>query len=54
MGKARYSLRLAKEFGLFIVKRKVFWLIPILLVLLPLVLFVVGGEAITPLIYTIF
>jgi len=54
MKKLQYSIRLAKELGQFIFKRKIFWLIPILLLLLPLALFFVGGQAISPLIYTIF
>ena len=54
MNRLRYAFRLTKELGQFIFKRKVFWLIPILLLLLPLALLVVGSETIMPLIYTIF
>lgn len=54
MGRLRYSKRLATELGKFIFKRKIFWAIPVLLLLLPLALFVVSSEVITPLIYTIF
>lgn len=54
MGRLRYSVQLTKELVRFIFKRKIFWLIPILILLLPLALLVVGGQVIMPLIYTIF
>jgi hypothetical protein len=54
MGRLHYSMRLAKELGQFIFKRKIFWLIPILILLLPLALMIAGSEVIMPLIYTIF
>lgn len=54
MSRLRYSKRLAKELCQYIFKRKIFWIIPVLLLMLPLALFVVGSNLITPLIYTIF
>jgi hypothetical protein len=54
MKKLRYGLTLLAELTEFIFRRKVFWLIPVLVVLLPLALWVVGGQVILPLIYTIF
>jgi len=54
MKKTRYAFQLAKELFEFSLKRKVYWLIPVLLLLLPIALLIVGGEASSPLIYTMF
>jgi len=44
-----------KEFWLFIVANKAYWMVPILLVLLLLVgLVVIGGTGAAPFIYTFF
>ncbi len=49
-------LSLLKEFLEFLMKRKKFWLIPIviLLVLLSLLLVMTQGSALSPFIYTLF
>ena len=54
MKRVRYSIKLMKEVSEFAFKRKIFWLIPLLLLMLPIALLVVGGEVVSPLIYTIF
>jgi hypothetical protein len=45
-----------KEFLLFLKERKKFWLIPLILILLlmGLVVFVGGGSALAPFIYSLF
>ncbi len=54
MKRLRYSMRLVREVSEFALRRKIYWLIPLLLLMLPIALLVVGGEAVSPLIYTIF
>lgn len=45
-----------KEFGAFLLTRKKYWLIPLMLLLLLLSLLIVGagGTALAPFIYTLF
>ncbi|MDG2089386.1 MAG: DUF5989 family protein [Arenicellaceae bacterium] len=54
MRKLRYAARLAGEFIQFSRKRKIYWLIPLMLILIPAALFIVSGEVAAPLIYTLF
>lgn len=54
MKRLNYFFRLGRELFEFSFKRKVYWLIPLLLLLLPIALLIVGGEAGSPLIYTMF
>ena len=54
MKRRPYALRLAGEFTRFAHERRAYWLIPLVAILALAALFVVGGEVITPLIYTIF
>lgn len=54
MGKKSYVVRLVGEFIGFAHERRAYWLIPLLALLALAAVFVVGGQAITPLIYTIF
>lgn len=51
-----HTMEFLKDIWLFIKERKVFWLTPIILVLLLLGLLIVfgGGSAVAPFIYTLF
>ena len=50
----RYLGRLIGEFFEFAWENKAWWIIPIVLVLILLMLFVVGSKSAAPFIYTIF
>jgi hypothetical protein len=52
--KYSYAARLAGELVAFSRKRKIYWLIPLMLILVPAALFIVAGEVAAPLIYTLF
>lgn len=52
--KYSYPARLAGELVAFSRKRKIYWLIPLMLILVPAALFIVAGEVAAPLIYTLF
>jgi hypothetical protein len=54
MKKYSYAVRLAGEFVQFSRQRKIYWLIPLMLILIPAALFIVAGEVAAPLIYTLF
>jgi uncharacterized integral membrane protein len=46
--------RLLAEFGQFAWQNKAWWIVPIVLVLLLLMLFIVTGTSVAPFIYTLF
>lgn len=50
----RYLGRLIGEFFSFAWQNKAWWVIPIVLVLLLLMGFIVGGSSVAPFIYTLF
>lgn len=50
----RYLGRLIGEFFQFAWQNKAWWIIPIVLVLLLLTAFIVGGSSVAPFIYTLF
>lgn len=50
----RYLGRLLGEFFEFAWQNKAWWVIPIVLVLLLLGVFIVGGSSVAPFIYTLF
>ena len=54
MNRAGYALRLVSDFVQFARAHKVYWIIPLLLILAVSGLLVVGGQAAAPLIYTLF
>ena len=54
MKKSSYAARLMGEFIAFAHQNRSYWLIPLIALLAIAGLFVVGGQTITPLIYTIF
>jgi hypothetical protein len=54
MRQLSYAARLAGEFIQFSRKRKIYWLIPLMFILIPAALFIVTGEVAAPLIYTLF
>lgn len=54
MGKLAYSGRLLREFVLFALRTKAYWIVPLILLLALLGLMVVAGQGATPYIYTLF
>ncbi|MCB1702059.1 MAG: hypothetical protein H6985_03940 [Pseudomonadales bacterium] len=54
MKRFSYAFRLVGEFWQFARQRKIYWLLPLMLILLPIALFIVTGEVAAPLIYTLF
>lgn len=50
----KYLGRLLKEFGEFAWQNKVWWILPIVLVLLLLSLLILAGSSVAPFIYTLF
>lgn len=54
MGKIGYSATLLKEFVDFAKKRKVYWIVPLMLMLALIVVLVVASQASAPFIYTLF
>ena len=54
MAKARYSVKLLREFFRFARDNKAYWIIPFTLLLAVAALVVVGGQAAAPLLYTLF
>ena len=54
MRAVRYLGRLVGEFFSFAWQNKVWWIIPIVLVLLLLAVFIVTGTSVAPFIYTLF
>jgi hypothetical protein len=54
MAKISYSFKLFAEFVRFAREHKVYWIIPLVLVLGLAAVVVVGGQAAAPLLYTLF
>lgn len=54
MGKLGYSRKLLGELTDFARQNKVYWIVPLVLVLLLAGLIVVAGQGMTPFIYTLF
>lgn len=54
MGKLSYSIKLFKEFILFARQHKVYWIVPLILVLVLMAFLIVVGQASAPFIYTLF
>jgi hypothetical protein len=54
MGKLRYTSRLFSEFVQFARENKVYWIVPLVVVLVVLVGVVAVGQAAAPFIYTLF
>jgi len=54
MNRFKYAFQLLGELIQFSRKRKIYWLIPLMFILLPIAFFIVMGETAAPLIYTFF
>ncbi len=54
MSKAAYSKKLLSEFLLFARENKVYWIVPLVLVLLLAALVIFGSQTTAPFIYTLF
>ena len=54
MSKLRYSSTLFRDFVAFAREHKVYWIVPLVIVLGALVLLVVTGQVSAPFIYSIF
>lgn len=54
MNRGSYAMQLMSELVAFARARKVYWIVPLLVILGLSALFVVGGQAAAPLIYTLF
>jgi formate hydrogenlyase subunit 4 len=54
MAKLRHAWKLFREFTRFARENKVYWIIPLILVLGMIALVVVAGQSATPLLYTLF
>ena len=54
MGKVSYLRRLGREFFLFARLHKVYWILPVVAILLLMALVIFTSQAATPFIYTLF
>jgi hypothetical protein len=54
MAKLRHAWKLFREFTRFARENKVYWIIPLILVLGMIALVVVAGQSAAPLLYTLF
>jgi hypothetical protein len=54
MSKAAYSQKLLTEFFLFAKENKVYWIVPLVLVLMLAALVIFGSQTTAPFIYTLF
>jgi hypothetical protein len=54
MARIRYSFRLLREFILFAREYRMYWIVPLVIILGLVALAVVTGQTATPLIYTLF
>ena len=54
MSRARYSIKLLREFVHFARDNKAYWIVPFALILGLIGLVVVGGQVAAPLLYTLF
>ena len=54
MGKLRYAGQLVREFILFARQNKVYWIVPLVLVLALMALLILAGQSSAPFIYTLF
>lgn len=54
MRKAAYALKLFREFIRFAHENRIYWLIPLILMLAVTALFIVAGQGAAPLLYTLF
>ncbi len=54
MRKASYALKLFREFVRFAHENRMYWLIPLILMLAATALFIVVGQGAAPLLYTLF
>ena len=54
MRKLKFVGQLFKELFLFAKKEKIYWIVPLVLILLLLGVIIVAGQSATPFIYTLF
>ena len=54
MGKLRYTGQLVREFILFARQNKVYWIVPLVLILALMALLILAGQSTAPFIYTLF
>ena len=54
VGKSRYAFRLLGEFARFAREKRVYWIVPLVLLLGLAALLIVAGQVSSPLIYTLF
>ena len=54
MGKLGFSIRLLRELFLFAKKEKIYWIVPLILLLLIMTVLIVTSQAVAPFIYTLF
>ncbi|MBI4161487.1 MAG: hypothetical protein HY509_03475 [Acidobacteria bacterium] len=54
MGRIRYAHRLLKEFFLFARRHKMYWIVPLILVLGLMTFLIFVSQAAAPFIYTLF
>lgn len=54
MRRIKYFIRLTTELVEFAMLKKIYWLLPLMLLLIPAALLIAGGEVVAPLIYTLF
>jgi hypothetical protein len=54
MGKLGYTGRLLRELFQFAKREKVYWIVPLVVVLLLVAVFIVTSQAVAPFIYTLF
>lgn len=54
MGKLKHSGKLFGEFVAFAKENKVYWIVPLILVLALIALLIVAGQGAAPFIYTLF
>jgi hypothetical protein len=54
MGRGRYAMKMLREFAGFARENRVYWVIPLVLVLGLAALVIVAGQTAAPLIYALF
>lgn len=54
MGRISYSGRLLREFTRFAREKKNYWIVPLVVLLGLIAIVIVGGQAASPLLYTLF
>lgn len=54
MNRMNYAFRLAGEIFQFARERKIYWLVPLMILLMPVAFLIATSEIAAPLIYTLF